>query len=183
MATTVQQIFEQKFKEIQSRLPLKMNTPSDSNVNFQEVLDNEISTNSTSQSTIGGSNMSQIQTAINNAASKYNIDPNLIKAIVQAESGFNPNAVSSAGAQGLMQLMPSTARGLGVTNSFDINQNIDGGTKYIKEKLDQFKDPRLALAAYNAGPNSVIKYNGIPPYPETQNYVNTVMKYYDSYSK
>lgn len=185
MSLSVEQIFIQKYKEIQSRLPLKMNPPNDTGVSFQDTLDSIIKTNKTgnSSSTTSKQNVSpDIDSAITLAAQKYNIDPNLIRAIIKAESGFNPNAFSKAGAQGLMQLMPSTARGLGVTNSFDIQQNVDGGTRYIKGKLDQFNgDLKLALAAYNAGPGSVIKYNGIPPYPETQNYVRNVLKYYNDY--
>lgn len=185
MGLSVQQILNQKIQEIQSRLPVKMNLSSDSETDFQSILNNAISgsTAGSSSSTGKSQYMPAIETAIAKAAQKYNIDPNLIKAIVKAESGFNPNATSKAGAQGLMQLMPATAAGLGVTNSFDITQNIDGGTRYIKEKLTQFGDVKLALAAYNAGPNSVIKYNGIPPYAETQNYVNTVLNYYNNFSK
>lgn len=93
------------------------------------------------------------------AAKEYNLDPSLIKAVIQTESSFNANAVSSAGAQGLMQLMPGTARGLGVNNSFDPEQNIFGGTAYIRQQLDRFGDIRLALAAYNTGPGRISSLN------------------------
>ncbi|MCI8295826.1 MAG: lytic transglycosylase domain-containing protein [Lachnospiraceae bacterium] len=112
------------------------------------------------------------------AASTYNVSVNLIKAVAKAESGFNPSAVSKSGAIGVMQLMPSTARSLGVTDPYDARQNIMGGTKYLRQNLDRFNgNVSLALAAYNAGPNAVQKYGGIPPYQETQNYVKIVTSY------
>lgn len=112
------------------------------------------------------------------AAEKYNVPVNLLKAIGKQESGFNPDAVSRCGAQGIMQLMPRTAAYLGVTDSFDPKQNIMGGAKYISELLDKYDgNVSLALAAYNAGSNNVAKYGGIPPFEETQNYVKKVMGY------
>lgn len=121
----------------------------------------------------------QIQRMVSSACEKYKIDPKLVMALIQQESGFNQNAISKAGAQGLMQLMPATAKSLGVTNAFNPEQNIEGGVKYLKSLLDRFNGNKiLALAAYNAGPNAVKKHNGIPPYKETQNYVRNILKNY-----
>lgn len=112
------------------------------------------------------------------AASIYDISVDLLKAVAKAESNFNPNAVSHAGAIGVMQLMPGTASSLGVTDPYDARQNIMGGAKYLKSNLERYGgDVSLALAAYNAGPGSVEKYGGIPPYAETQNYVRRVGSY------
>jgi soluble lytic murein transglycosylase-like protein len=119
-----------------------------------------------------------IKDTVRKAAAKYNLPPALIMAVIRAESNFEVGAVSSAGAQGLMQLMPATAKELGVKNSFDIQQNIDGGTKYLRKMLDRFGgNVRKALAAYNAGPGTVMKYNGRVPYPETRQYVKRVLRF------
>ncbi|HEX3011308.1 MAG TPA: lytic transglycosylase domain-containing protein [Syntrophomonadaceae bacterium] len=120
---------------------------------------------------------------IKEASQRYGINENVISAVIKQESSFNPRAVSSCGASGLMQLMPSTAKGLGVSDIFDPEQNIMCGTMYLKEKLDEFHGSLpLALAAYNAGSTAVKKYGGIPPYKETQAYVNNIIKSVDRYA-
>lgn len=114
---------------------------------------------------------------------RFNLDPHLLRAMAKVESNFNPRAVSPKGAMGVMQLIPSTARLVGVANPFDPVENIYGGAKYLRMLLDEFGDLRLSLAAYNAGPEAVKKYQGIPPYTETVNYVKNVLLYYDLYRR
>ena len=115
------------------------------------------------------------------ASETYGVDVKLLKCIAYAESNFNPDATSRSGAMGVMQLMPKTAEGLGVTDGYDAKQNIMGGAKYISIQLERFEgNIEYALAAYNAGPNRVEEYGGIPPYEETQNYVKKIMNVYNS---
>ena len=113
---------------------------------------------------------------ISTTANKYNIDPKLALAVASTESNFQPHAVSPAGAVGVMQLMPDTARSLGVTNPRDPKENIDGGIRYLKQMLAAFNgNVENAVAAYNAGPEAVKQYGGVPPYAETKDYVNKVL--------
>lgn len=121
-------------------------------------------------------NFGSLKNIIYSMAQKYGVDPTLIQQVVKAESGFNSKATSQAGAMGLMQLMPGTAASYGVQNAYDATQNLDGGTHFLKDLLDRFKgNIPLSLAAYNAGPGAVEKYNGVPPYKETQAYVQKIM--------
>jgi soluble lytic murein transglycosylase-like protein len=121
---------------------------------------------------------SSIAALVEKSSKAHNVDPLLVDSVIRVESDYNPNAVSPKGAQGLMQLMPPTAQMLGVSDSFDPAENIEAGVKYLKYLEDLYKDDRLALAAYNAGPAAVDRFKQIPPYPETQKYVEKVGKKY-----
>ncbi|HHW22496.1 MAG TPA: lytic transglycosylase domain-containing protein [Clostridiaceae bacterium] len=126
--------------------------------------------------------MPRINSAIETYSKAYGLDPLLVRAVIKEESGFQPFALSTSGAMGLMQLMPGTAEGLGITDAYNIEQNILGGTQYLYYQLKAFDgDLDLALAAYNAGPNAVRQYGGIPPYEQTQNYVRKVLNTYRMY--
>ncbi|MFQ5598441.1 MAG: transglycosylase SLT domain-containing protein [Nitrospiria bacterium] len=125
-----------------------------------------------------------VEEIINEASRAQQVDPALIKAIIRVESDFDTGAVSSAGAQGLMQIMPETAESLVVKNPFDPKENIHGGTRYLRSLLDRFgQDLTLALAAYNAGPNRVIRFSGVPPFKETTAYISKVNYFYEEYVK
>jgi soluble lytic murein transglycosylase-like protein len=114
-------------------------------------------------------------------AREHEIEPALIKAVIAAESNFDPEAVSRKGAQGLMQLMPVTATRLGVEDPLRPTENVRGGTRYLRLMLDRYGDVERAVAAYNAGPAAVDRFGGVPPYPETQDYVRRVLTYYRHY--
>ncbi|ANA40221.1 lytic transglycosylase [Geobacter anodireducens] len=124
----------------------------------------------------------EFEPIIDQCALEYGVDRSLVKAVIHAESGYNPNALSPKGASGLMQLMPKTAKDLKVANSFDPKENIKGGVRYLRFLLDTFKgDVALALAAYNAGMSRVAQYGGVPPYQETRTYIDRVLSYQKSY--
>ena len=124
-----------------------------------------------------------IQRLVEKTAKDYNVSPALVNSVISVESGFNPLAVSWKGAQGIMQLMPATARRFGVSDAFDVKQNLEGGVRYLRFLQDTFKDDKLAIAAYNAGEGAVAKYNGIPPYRETVDYVKKVGDQYEQAKK
>lgn len=194
---SVDSLYEKIVSDIQSDLPVGIRKPAkrvyhsktqsaepDKKVGFETVLDSAHIKKTSSQRGDSEGVLARIEQAIKAAADRYNIDYELIKGVIKAESSFNPNDVSRVGAMGLMQLMPGTARSLGVTDPFNIEQNINGGTKYLRQMLDRFNgDVSLALAAYNAGPGNVEKYGGIPPFEETQNYVPRVLSNMEDYKK
>jgi soluble lytic murein transglycosylase-like protein len=187
MSNVLNNILKQKMLEIQNQLPSYVKLVKDDNLNFNDVLNAEVdqsnNTNIASPDVIGSVNgkinyKGDFNQIIDSTSKKYNINSAIIKAVIKAESNFDPSVVSSAGAMGLMQLMPDTALSLGVVEPFDPMENIEGGVKYLKDMLNKFGgNLELALAAYNAGPGNVTKYGGIPPFQETQNYVAKIMGY------
>jgi len=126
-----------------------------------------------------GKNVNGLHSVIEEAARRHDVDPLLVRSIVEVESAYNPYAISPKGAQGLMQLIPSTARRYGVGDAFDVRQNVEGGVKYFRYLKDLFGEDHLAIAAYNAGENAVLKYGKVPPYPETEQYVRKVGRRYE----
>ena len=131
-------------------------------------------------STRGNFTQAEIDAAVDRAAQRHSVDPNLVRALIKVESNFNPNAVSRKGAMGLMQLMPQTARELHLTNPFDPEQNVDAGVRHLKHLMESFGgNVKLSLAAYNAGAGAVARSSGIPPFSETRNYVKRITQLYN----
>jgi len=152
------------FERVTSPAPIRM--ASDSQMGT--------SLNPQRQKTLTAKGLDQI---VSSAGEQHQIDPDFIRSVIKAESGFHQNAVSSKGALGLMQLMPGTASELGVTDPFDPNSNVEGGTKYLRDLLEKYNfDVNKALAAYNAGPKRVDRYHGVPPYNETQAYISRIIR-------
>lgn len=160
--------------------------PQSMKVNANIVKNPSVSSLNTTIQEIGSTNSatatsskSQILDMITKISEKHGVDDKLVKALIRQESGFNPKATSKSGAMGLMQLMPATAKGLGVQDAYNPVQNVEGGVKYLKSMLNRYNgNIILALAAYNAGPGAVDKYSGVPPYAETQNYVKNILANY-----
>lgn len=209
MSLRVNDIFIQKLNEIQSRVPVRIKGAGDG-VPFSQLLDNAGKVNtpvvdkegkdrskniSIARAMLSKSNavipkdksvlMNTIENNIREASKKYGVDANLIRAVIRQESDYDPRLLSKAGAQGLMQLMPETANALNLSDPWDVTQNIDGGTRFLRDQLSAFDgNLKLALAAYNSGPEAVRRYNNtIPPYTETQDYVTRVLQYYRQYSR
>ncbi len=170
---------ESRIKEIESRIGRTEKTAASQEKSFVEIMEQE---NKEKEEKLlhSKSKTNNIDEIIKKISRKYGVDDKLIGIIAETESNKNGKAVSGKGAEGIMQLMPATSKMLGVKNPFDVEENIEGGVKYLKTLLEKYNgNIEKALAAYNSGPGKVEKYNGLPPYKETQNYVKKIMEQYE----
>ena len=177
-----------RVSEIQAMLgtlrgqPVTGGTAAPPDTSFASTLQSATAPTATAAVATPGGESTPYDSLISDAAQRNGVDPALLKGLIRQESGFDPNARSAAGAAGLTQLMPGTAASLGVTDPSDPAQAIEGGAKYLKAQLDRFGgDPAKALAAYNAGPGAVQRFGGVPPYAETQGYVQKVLGFARQY--
>ena len=198
---TVENIYLSKLAQVNELLQSRMSSAGISSSDFKDILNQTMNETASASQTAADTqsvlvletlpNESRYESLVKEIGLKYDLDPNLLKAVIRNESRFKKNALSSAGAMGLMQLMPGTAGDMGVTDAYDAYQNVNGGAKYLRMQLERFGDVRLALAAYNCGPSRVAsygidnadsqdEYNRIPE--RVRNYVDNVMKNYVSYS-
>ena len=178
-------LLDPKLKQVSASLVNQTNQVAPASVQPQPVQSQSAITSAIQEATAAQANVkppsskAQILNVVSQISKKHGVDEKLVQALIKQESGFNPKAKSKAGAMGLMQLMPNTAKNLGVKDPYNTVQNVEGGVKYLKSMLNKYNgNVILALAAYNAGPGAVDKYSGVPPYKETQNYVKNILANY-----
>lgn len=169
---------ETRISHIDNKMGTMLGVNNTGTKSFNKVLDEKIKE---AEKPVSKKDDSSIEKLIEKYSKENNLNKDLVNAVIKTESNYDTEAVSRAGAQGLMQLMPLTAQSLGVNDPFDPEQNIAGGTKYLRNLINRYNSVELGLAAYNAGPNTVNKYGGVPPYEETRNYVKKVLELQGGY--